>query len=182
MNNEYWLDGFNFFHHWERTRGAFRDKGVMDIAKTLERSLRVLSRELGGRRGMTMVFLDGGLARLDTRQSGVRVRYSGPGKKADDRMADDLSLLGPDGKKVTAVSNDRELRARLRLHGATCLTVSEFLALFEQKNSYGKQARTRKSGAPQNTDAETLREKHRTLSPAEVDAWLEFFGGEPENR
>ncbi len=61
MNREFWLDGFNFFHHWDATKGLLRPDSGIDIVKALERSLRTLARRLGSRCGMTVVYLDGGL-------------------------------------------------------------------------------------------------------------------------
>ncbi len=173
MNDEFWLDGFNFFHHWEKTRDLFRQGLDMDVAKALERALRVLARELGRRQSRVLVFLDGGLNRRETRQACLRVRYCGPGNKADDRMAEDLYDLGDQARRVTAVTNDRELKARLCAGGASCLTVGEFLDLLagKKKSVQGKKMR-------QSDNDDILREKCRTLSPAEVAAWLELFGGD----
>lgn len=187
MNDEFWIDGFNFFYQWEKSRELFLSGGEMGIARSLERAVRILSRELGGRRRAALVFLDGGLDRREARQAGMRVRYCGPGNKADDRMAEDLAGLGADAKRVTAVSNDRELRARLRLHGASCLGVAEFLALLEKRNGGGPARGGRKktgkggNGGQGGDSAEVMREKCRSLSPSEVKAWLELFGKEGED-
>lgn len=178
MNREYWLDGFNFFHHWEKTRGMLRPDSGFDIVKAMARALGMLGRQLGGRCASTIVFMDGGLDRHQTTRGRLRVRYSGPGGKADDRMAGDLAELHDDARLVTAVSNDRELKDRMRQYGASCLGVGEFLGLIE-----GRKPKTgdggKKRGAPvAGEDAEVMREKCRNLSPFEVKAWLEFFGGE----
>lgn len=172
MNSEFWLDGFNFFHHWEKTRGLFGSDSGVDITKALAKALRILSSELDRKRGMSLVFLDGGLSRSETRQAGMRVRYCGPGNKADDRMAEDLAGLGSDARSVIAVSNDRELKMRLAYHGAACMGVGEFLSLLRKKN--GGQARL--SGEA----AAIMREKYHRPSPTEVRAWLELFGGDSE--
>lgn len=181
MAQETWLDGFNFFYQWESTRGLFGQSGH-DIVKTLERSLRILSRHLGPETKSVVVFLDGGLSRSQTRIGGLRVRYCGPGKKADDRMAEDLLDLGDGARDITAVSNDRELKARLRNFGASCLGVGEFLAMTDKKKERraqgGRGGRGVKGGKSGMDGAEILREKCRSLSPAEVQAWLEYFGGE----
>jgi hypothetical protein len=182
MNREFWLDGFNFFHHWESTRGFLRPDSGMDIVRALGRSLKVLSRQLGAKCRYTIVYLDGGLSRSETRAAGLRVRYCGPGRKADDRLAEDLADLGDNAKLVTAVSNDRELKATLRAYGAACLGVGEYLALLEGANrGVGKnRPGSGKGGGPRGDDAEILREKTRSLSPSEVRAWLEFFGEEDD--
>lgn len=177
MDNEFWLDGFNYFHHWERTRDLFQTGGaIADIAKTIDKALRILSRELGSKRDGTLVFLDGGLTRRETRQAGLRVRYCGPGNKADDRMVEDLIDLGDDARQVTAVSNDRELKARLTVNGAACLGIGEFLAILEKK----RVARSGKGQRGGGDSAAIMREKCRNLSAAEVQAWLELFGGDSE--
>ncbi|MCD8139732.1 MAG: NYN domain-containing protein [Planctomycetaceae bacterium] len=173
MNREFWLDGFNFFHHWESTKGFLRADSGLDIVRALERSLKILSRHLGAKGRYTVVYLDGGLSRHETRSAGLKVRYCGPGRKADDRLADDLADLGRDAKLVTAVSNDRELKAILRTLGASCLGVGEFLALLE-----GKKERVNPHAKSTTDDAEILREKTRSLSAHEVAAWLEYFGVE----
>ena len=175
MEDEYWIDGFNFFYKWEKTRELFLSGRGMDIGRSLERALGGLSRELGGRRRATLVFLDGGLDCRETRQAGLRVRYCGPGNKADDRMAGDLASLGADARRVTAVSNDRELRGRMSLHGASCLGVSEYLALLEKKSNGGGNHKGNQAGSKGGDSAEVMREKCHTLTPSEVKAWLNVF-------
>ena len=181
MNREFWLDGFNFFHHWESTKSFLRSDSGLDIVRAIDRSLRILSRHLGAKGRHTVVYLDGGLSRNETRTAGLRVRYCGPGRKADDRLADDLAEIGNNARMVTAVSNDRELKARLRAHGAVCLGVGEFLAMLEGKGKPtvgGKKGVRVAKGGP--GDAEVMREKCRSLSESEVKAWLEHFGGDQE--
>lgn len=183
MNREFWLDGFNFFHHWDSTKGLLRSDSGVDIVRALERSLRILSRHLGAKARHTVVYMDGGLSRHETRTAGLRVRYCGPGRKADDRLVEDLADLGDNARMVTAVSNDRELKASLRAHGAVCLGVGEFLAMLEGKKTPAKTAGGKKAGRnplSRSDDAEIMREKCRSLSSSEVRAWLEFFGGDCE--
>ncbi len=185
MNRQFWIDGFNFFHHWESTRNLLRKDSGYDIVRAITRSLSILSRHLGPKGKNCLVHLDGGLSPRETRASGLRVRYAGPGKKADDAMAADLLDLGDDARLITAVSNDRELKATLRSYGAACMGVSEFLAMVEGKNKKtDPKTKNRKPQAarfPGQQDAqEVMREKCRTLSPSEVKAWLDFFGGDDE--
>ena len=179
MNREFWLDGFNFFHHWDSTRGLLRPDSGYDIVRAMDRSLRILGRHLGNKAGWTVVFMDGGLSRHETRTAGLRVRYCGPGRKADDRMTGDLGDLGANSRLVTAITNDRELKGTLRAFGASCMGVSEFLSLVEGKkpqNRPGKKGGKKTAPRPERDDV--LRQKCRNLSASEVDAWLEYFGGE----
>lgn len=187
MDREFWLDGFNFFHHWDGTKELLRPDSGYDIVRAIERSARILGRRLGVKARHVVLYLDGGLSRSGGRLGGMRVRYCGPGKKADDRLADDLSELGDNTRMVTAISNDRELKARMRNLGASCLGVGEYLAMIEgkDKKNSGKDAKGKgkgKGGAPLRGGemAEVMREKTRTLSAFEVNAWLEYFGGDFE--
>lgn len=182
MNREFWLDGFNFFHHWESTRGLMRPDSGYDIVRAIERSLRILSRHLGAKGRGVVVYLDGGLSRHETRSAGLRVRYCGPGRKADDRLVEDLADLGDNARMITAVSNDRELKGTLKAFGASCLGVGEFLSLLEGRKGAapGKKGR-RPAPGPQREDAEVLRAKTRTLSASEVRAWMDFFGVSDED-
>lgn len=182
MNKEFWLDGFNFFHHWDSTKGLLRPDSGYDIVRAIDRSLRILSRHLGNKCRHVIVYLDGGLARQEGRLAGMRVRYCGPGRKADDRLADDLYELGDDARMVTGVSNDRELKGRMRGLGASCLGVGEFLAMLEGKKQPGAgKGRGKRGAAPASGDsADVMREKCRSLLESEVNAWLEYFGGDVE--
>jgi hypothetical protein len=185
MNKEFWLDGFNFFHHWEGTKGLLRPDSGYDIVRAIERATRILGRHLGVKARSVTLYLDGGLSRSEGRLAGMRVRYCGPGGKADDRLADDLSDLGDNARMVTAVSNDRELKGRMRTLGAACLGVGEYLALVEGKaKNTGRDARKEKAkrggGPARGEQADVMREKTRTLSESEVEAWLEYFGGDME--
>ena len=172
MAPEFWIDGFNFFHHWRRTRDLFAPGSDVDIAKAVERALRILARELGGRTGATSVFLDGGLDRRLARLGAMRVLYAGPGQKADDRMVAAVRDKGESARSIAAVSNDRELRFRLIGLGASCMTVGEYLDIVEKRGRPGPREALREGP----DDADVTREKRRPLSPAEVQAWLEFFG------
>lgn len=182
MNREFWLDGFNFFHHWDGTKGLLRPDSGYGIVRAIERSLRILGRHLGAKARHTTVYLDGGLSRSEGALGGMRVRYCGPGKKADDRLADDLYDLGDNARMVTAVSNDRELKARMRSLGAACLGVGEFLAMIEGRAAKGGKGKGKNAAAPARNgeSAEVMREKTRSLSEYEVNAWLEYFGGDVE--
>lgn len=180
MNKEYWLDGFNFFHHWEGTKALLRPDSGYDIVRAIERSARILGRHLGAKARHATLYLDGGLSHSEGRLGGMRVRYCGPGGKADDRLANDLYDLGDNARMITAVSNDRELKGRMRSLGAACLGVGEYLALIEGKPKTAGKKTGKNSGKSSGETADVLREKTRTLSEYEVNAWLEYFGGDAE--
>ena len=184
---EYWLDGFNLFYRWEATRAAFSSHH--DIAATQEKAIRLLSRALAEQRRHTVVFLDGGLRREELVVAGLQVRYCGPGNKADDYMTNSLAGINPrERRAVIAVSNDRELRNQLQQLGATCLGADEFLAVLEKRKPETSKAKNRHAGKKNqrqankhkpNTGNELIREKFQILSATEIQAWLDYFGGEP---
>ena len=167
MTGETWIDGFNLFRHWEATRGLFVDG---DVARALDKALRIFARRLEGRARRTVVYLDGGVRRGRMEEYGLRIVLAGPGGKADDRMAEDLAERDDRARRVTAVSSDRELAATLRGLGATVLRVDEFLSGVERRNRSGKRRESRE-----------MSEKFRVLSPAEVKAWVELFSGEQDD-
>ena len=94
-------------------------------------------------------------------------------------MADDLAGVDDRTPRVTAVSSDRELAATLRGLGATVLRTDEFLSGVARRNKGGKRRGPR--DAPRDgrgADSRVAPEKFRVLSPAEVAAWVELFGGD----
>ncbi len=113
--------------------------------------------------------------------------YCAPGNKADDRLREDLAELGAGARLVTAVSNDRELKASLRAYGASCLGVGEFLALLEggkkgrPSGKDAKNAKKNRSPLPKSVETDVMRAKTRSLSASEVRAWMEFFGVDGED-
>lgn len=184
MNREFWIDGFNFFHHWDSTKGLLRPDSGLDIVRAIGRSLGIFSRHIGTRARYTVVYLDGGLARNQAMVAGLKVRYCGPGGKADDRLLEDLGDLGDNARMVTAVSNDRELKASLRAYGAACLGVGEFLAALEGRRKASPAKKGAKGGGrsaiPRSDEVAIMREKTRSLSAHEVRAWMDFFGFEED--
>lgn len=170
MSQKYWIDAFNLFYRWEATRASFTGGG--DIVANIGRGLRLLARELGGRALHTTAYVDGGLRQENSRVGALGVRWCGPGGKADDMMRHDMRSMGERVSQVVVVSNDRELKYAMRGLGATCLGVDEFLGAIKPRARHKK---TDKAGFD-----DIAREKFRTLTPTEVEAWLELFGGEPE--
>ncbi|MBN2712499.1 MAG: NYN domain-containing protein [Planctomycetes bacterium] len=166
MANETWIDGFNLFHRWDETRegfSAFRNPAT-DMAGLQENALRLLSSALAKRAGV-IVFMDGGLSQGSQIIHGLRVRFPGPGKKADDAMVESLDAKQGRARSVTAVTSDRGLAATLRSYGAKIITVEDFIARSLQ----------RKPGKKQPPQYKTA-----NLSKHEVDDWLEYFGESAE--
>lgn len=63
-------------------------------------------------------------------QSGIQVVFSAPGKIADDEIVERLSKY-PTSKYITVVSDDHGLRSRCYDKGATIMSVTQLLHLFE---------------------------------------------------
>lgn len=165
---EIWVDGFNLFHRWKETMSLFQRGG--DIVHAQQLALRMLARRLGSRRGRCLVFMDGGVRRETGTIDGVRVRYPGPGLKADDLMDEALRGRGEQrGERITAVTSDRVLAADLRRKGARILTAEEFIAQVLMASGGASDPRNRPDD-PART---------RPLSPDESDYWLHVFSDPP---
>lgn len=105
------IDGYNLIHATDELRNAeARGEGVAALVQAL-----TLYRKARPHR-LTLV-LDGGEDPAGGRAAykGVKVRYSGQGRTADDLIA---SMAAQEGPGLTAVTNDRELADRCRAHGA----------------------------------------------------------------
>jgi len=162
MTGELWIDGFNLFHQWGPTRELFRARE--NIALASDRGLSLLAQALGRRRARITVFMDGGLQREAGTRYGMRVRWGGPGVKADDLMAEALRGRRQRVRDIVAVSQDRSLLATCRGLGAATLSADDFLGRFLQKPRARNAARAIEQSM-----------KNRHLSRHEVDAWLEVF-------
>lgn len=165
---EIWVDGFNLFHRWKETMPLFQHGG--DIIQAQQLALRMLARRLGSRRGRCLVFMDGGPRRESGTIDGVRVRYPGPGLKADDLMDEALRGREPGtGARITAVTSDRVLAADLRRKGARILTAEEFIV----------QVLMAAGAAPDPRNRPDDPARTRPLSEAESDYWLQIFSDPP---
>lgn len=99
--------------------------------------------------------------------SSVTISYAGGGETADDAIA----LLVEESstpRRLTVVSNDRAVRASARRRGAAVLSADDWLSQLahDQMRATGRRrsSRAREIGP---------------LTPAQVDAWLRYFGVEP---
>lgn len=163
-----WIDGFNLFHQWRETATLFQPGG--DVVQAQQLALRLLARKLHNRRGRCVVFMDGGVQREAGTIDGVRVRYPGPGQKADDLM--DEALRGRQGARnnqLTVVTSDRTLAADLRRQGARILSAVEFISGVLNASS---------PGDPRNRPVDPQRVQ--PLPESEVDYWLDVFSSPPE--
>ncbi len=154
---ETWIDGFNLFHKWSRTRRLFRRGG--DIARAQTRALSMLADALGKHVRFYTVFMDGGLRYEAVTVKGLKVRYPGPGKKADELLVETMNTRKRG--RVGVVTGDRSLAANLRAHGAKIIDAEAFI-------------RNTLVSAPARTeDDQAYRDKQ--LSPDEVNLWLREF-------
>lgn len=170
MSDETWIDGFNLLRRWRKTAGLFADarQPGFDLAGALDAGLTHLSRALGKSRGRVRVFMDGGGERQTGRAHGLRVLYPGPGGKADAALITAVDGRGERARLVTVVTSDRALAQAVRVRGARVQTVEDYV----------KTLSTRRQ---KNDSAEDRAHKDRTLSPDEVQAWLDVFSEEDED-
>jgi len=157
---EYWIDGYNLIlrKRWNATM-------------TLEQSREKLLAAVTGLGVPVRVFFDasrpgaggqGGHSR-STRVTPVFVRD----RSADDAMAD--ALRSAQKGVVTVVTDDRELRGRVRQLGANALGVTKFLERVEKKTGPRSQPGAHGRKVPPG-------EKPGHVSRKQVDDWMNWFG------
>ena len=160
-----WIDGFNFFHIWQRTAASF--KNSPDIAGAQEEAIRSLALILGKIRGRTVLFMDGGPQRQAFTLEGLRIRYAGPGISADDLMEEAIRAKNGGGK-IAVITGDNFLAATMRRNGCRIISPANFVRDYLQKSAKNA-ART--PAAPAKPAA--------NLSESEVSDWLNYFGIDP---
>jgi len=124
--------------------------------------LRLSSYAALHRARLTVVFDGAGHGGESRKSAGIHVLFSGSGESADcviKRMVD--SGIPNPGR--TVVTSDREIQVFARHCGARVLSSREFA------DALSGESRT-----------ETASDKYdRSLSPAELDAWMKLFGQDP---
>ncbi len=160
---EYWIDGYNLIlrNRWQEQEGS------------LERAREVLLRRLQSLKAEVTVYFDAskmppppGL--VQAREGPVVTVFVREGT-ADDRMANDLRARGR-GKQVTVVTDDRELRLRVRQLKAKTLGVARFIERLEKSVSPASSPRRRARSSSERTSLP------QHLSKKEVNEWLDFMG------
>lgn len=160
--NELWIDGFNLFYKWDRTKHLFGRN--CDIKHAQEESLRLLAINLGKKRSRSIVFMDGGLERECLTLHGLRIRYPGSGKKADS-LLEEFARAKTSNKRILAVTSDRYLAATLRRNRIQIIDSEKFIKEFlvGQNSTY------------------TYNEiKPEITSTEEMEEWLQIFSDDSE--
>ena len=155
--NEIWIDGFNLFYKWKKTNLFFRPG--CDIKTTQQKSLELLAKALNNNCKRTIVFMDGGIERTSITYNGMRIKFPGSGKKADE-LLEEQARGKQNNKKIIAVTSDRYLAATLRRYRLKIIDSAKFIRNFlnntSEKNNY--------------TD-----HKPEVLTKEEVEEWLDIF-------
>lgn len=160
--NELWIDGFNLFYKWNKTKNYFKPN--CDIKMAQEESIRQLAIALGRKRNRSILFMDGGLEQASMTIHGLRIKYPGGGKKADS-LLEEYARAKTSNKKILAVTSDRALAATLRRNRLQIIDSEKFIKEFlvVQHNAY---------------DGNEI--KPEITSSEEVEEWLKIFSEEEE--
>lgn len=151
---DYWIDGFNLFYAWERTKPILMGRGWDDPGAVIAKSLGLLSELMGEKRSKALIFLDGGVKRGYRMENRFHVWYAGPDKKADFDIRKAVEL---NPSQVSVVTNDHEIVNYARVCGVNVISTDGFIGMFE-------------TGGSENPF------KEKKLSSAEVEEWLDYFG------
>ncbi len=160
--NELWIDGFNLFYKWEKTRHLFGRN--CDIKIATEEGIRQLAIHLGKKRSRSILFMDGGLERASITLHGLRIRYPGSGNKAD-ALLQEYARGKTTNKRILAVTSDRSLAATLRRNRIQIIDSEKFIKdfLVGQKSAYNYNE-----------------EKPEITSAQEIEEWLEIFSDDDD--
>ncbi len=106
--------------------------------------------------------MDGGVSRHSATLCGVKIRYPGPGKKADD-LLEEAARAGKNNRSTAVVTSDNFLAATMRRNGTRIISCEEFIAKHLQKTVQ-----------QENTEVKP----EIKLSEQEVNDWLDIFSDE----
>lgn len=165
--DETWIDGFNLFYRWSRTRNAFR--AARDTPPPQEHALHLLAQALDALAGRCIVYMDGGPHASTGCIQHLRVRYPGPGRKADDLLLEALSGRGKGARQVCVVTDDRDLAASARALGAAHQRIEDWIRTTLHPHR-----------GPQRPSRAT-EPKPSAPDGAEVDEWMNYFGYSDED-
>lgn len=153
----YLIDGHNLMRQCA-------DLPLDDPRSAIELALR-LQRFSGGGRKQIVVYYDGGqFGEADPPpRAGVTLRFVRKPREADDAIGDHLRRLGKTAPNWTVVSSDHKVQAAARQARARVIDSRSFARLLES--------------VPGSSSANAKPES--TLSPEEIDDWLEIFQDRP---
>jgi hypothetical protein len=139
------VDAHNVLHH---------DRELSALMHNPEQARQEMERLLAGRQHLHL-FYDGGLGGdvRTTHRQGLAIDYAGTGE-ADDRIVRWLKINY--ARRAVVVTDDAELRRRVRTLGAGIADARGFLTGLRREND--------------------PREQRGPLSPGEVDEWMRIFG------
>ena len=163
--NELWIDGFNLFYKWSRTRDLF--KPGCDIQLAQQESIRLLATSLNSKRNRCILFMDGGPEPTSMTLHGLRIKYPGSGQKADS-LLEEFARGRTSNQRVLAVTSDRALAATLRRNRVQIIDSNKFIRDFLNNTS------SRQHNQPEI--------KPEITDPAEVEEWIRIFSEDEDSK
>jgi len=166
---EYWVDGYNLILRkgWDREGTLEQARGrLLRAAVLLGVPVRVY---FDARRGAA-----GPSEREESPAARVRPLYVREGA-ADDALAADLRAAAT-AAEVAVVTDDRELRGRVKSLGGRTLGVDKFLERLEVAGAPARPGRRPPAASDRKSGAAASGPRDVRLSTKEVDAWLKTFG------
>jgi predicted RNA-binding protein with PIN domain len=164
----YLIDGHNLI-------GKMPDIHLGDPDDEAKLVLRLVNWAAVGKNRRVIVVFDGGVPGVNWagfRNERVKAVFVPQGKSADEWLIRFMyDQVGNDVKGYTVVSSDRAIQKQAENRRILCVKSETFAAeMAREREEWSQPAPQPASGSP----ARPL------LQPHEVDAWLHFFGGEPQ--
>lgn len=158
--NTFWIDAFNLFHRWNKTSALFATVHT-DPQRIHNIAFQTLSNAIGKARSRTTLFMDGGVNYHSCTVSGLKIRYPGPGKKADN-LLEEAARARQNNRNTAVITSDNFLAATMRRNGTKIISCDEFI----RKYLINPAEKTQSPPKPPTPNAD------------EVQEWLEYFGEE----